>query len=39
MDLDGIQRMIMAKWAELGGLFVVHWTIPQPDLLEEFLHT
>jgi len=22
----------------LGGLFVVHWTVPQPDLLEEFLH-
>jgi len=23
----------------LGGLFVVHWTVPRLDLLEEFLHT
>jgi hypothetical protein len=23
----------------LGGLFIIHLTIPRPDLLEEFLHT
>jgi len=23
----------------LGGLFVVHWTIPLANMLEEFLHT
>ncbi len=30
------------EWAErvsLGGLFTIHWTIPQGDLLEEFLGT
>ncbi len=30
------------QWIErggLGGLFVVHWTIPRANLLEEFLHT
>jgi hypothetical protein len=29
-------------WAEqigLGGLFVVHWIVPQLNLLEKFLHT
>jgi len=23
----------------LGGLFVIHWTIPSANLLEKFLHT
>jgi len=30
------------QWAErisLGGLFVIHWIVPQLDLLEDFLHT
>jgi hypothetical protein len=30
------------QWVErvgLGGLFVVHLTVPKLDLLEEFLHT
>jgi len=29
----------MAEWISLGGLFVVHWIVPQLDLLEDFLHT
>jgi hypothetical protein len=27
-----------AKRIDSGGLFVVHWTIPQANPLEEFLH-
>jgi hypothetical protein len=29
----------MGRKADLGGIFVVHWTIPWGKLLEEFLCT
>ncbi len=35
----GSEKWQWAEQADLGGLFVVHWTVPWLDLLEEFLHT
>jgi hypothetical protein len=35
----GAKERQWAEQADLGGLFVVHWIIPRPNLLEEFLHT
>ncbi len=35
----GSKEKQWAKWIDLGGLFVVHWTIPRLDMLEGFLRT
>jgi hypothetical protein len=35
----GFKEQQWTKQAGLGGLFVVHWTIPWLDLLEDFLCT
>ncbi len=34
----GSKKQRWVKKANLGGLFDVHWTVPQPNLLEDFLH-
>jgi hypothetical protein len=34
----GSKKRQWVEQANLGGLFVVHWKIPRPDMLEEFLH-
>ncbi len=36
---NGSKDQQWAKWANLGGLFALHSTIPSTNMLEEFLHT
>lgn len=35
----GFKEWQWVEWANLGGLFIIHWKIPWPHLLEDFLHT
>ncbi len=39
MDPNGIKREAIGRMSWFKGLFVVHWTVPRPKLLEGFLQT